>query len=108
MGDESTTGNVWVTHELNWPWPDFECKWTLTEKDDKLYTLAKRYHDETEAFDRVVCTGPILHGSIRPASTHEMAKSMCNAHKVWRQILDDATKHGITASELWQAIGKYA
>ena len=108
MSDEPTTSNVWVTHELNWLWPEFECKWTSTEKDDKLYTLAKRYHDETETFDRTVCTGPIIYGSIQPASMHEMAKITHNAHKVWRQIRADAANHGITGSELWRAIGKYA
>ena len=88
-------------------WHDhMQQEWVPTEKDHRLHELAKRYHDKTEAYDRTVCTGPILHGSIQPASSRELVLINSNAHKVWRQIEEEAARHGITQDEMWRAITK--
>lgn len=87
---------------------DFECEWVPTEKDRRLYDLAKRYRDETEAYDRTVCSGPILHGSIMPASAQETALITRNARKVFLQIADEAARHNISTAEMWRAIGRHA
>ena len=47
---------------------DFEGDWVPSVKDDKMQALARRYHTEAEAFDRTVCTGPIVDGAIQPFS----------------------------------------
>jgi hypothetical protein len=87
---------------------DFECEWVPTEKDNKLHELAKRYHDETEAYDRTVCTGPIVRDSIQPASSRELAQINRHAHQVLRQIEKEAESHGISQAEVWRAIGRHA
>lgn len=48
----------------------------------ELYQLAQAYYLETEAFDRSVCTGPILHGEIYPATHSEHGLIQTNALKV--------------------------
>ncbi|WP_338616501.1 hypothetical protein [Pigmentiphaga sp. CHJ604] len=48
----------------------------------ELYQLAQAYYLETEAFDRAVCTGPILHGEIYPATDAEHRLIQINARKV--------------------------
>jgi len=87
---------------------DFECEWTPTEKDNKLHELAKRYHDETEAYDRTVCTGPIVRGSIQPFRPWEMAAINRNARQVFDRIAQEAAAHDISRAELWRAVGRHA
>ena len=87
---------------------DFECEWTPTEKDNKLHELAKRYHDETEAYDRTVCTGPIVHGSIQPYGGRQTVLITQNARQVFLRIEAEAARHGISKAEMWRAIGRYA
>jgi hypothetical protein len=107
--DESSTPGVLGSNEgLGVTRTDWECEWVPTEKDRRLYDLAKRYHDETEAYDRTVCSGPLLHGSIQPASTYEAALINRNAHAVLRRIREEAAGHGISTAELWKAIGRHA
>jgi hypothetical protein len=87
---------------------DFECEWTPTEKDNKLHELAKRYHDETEAYDRTVCSGPVVRGSIQPLHPAEMSAINRNARKVFERIAQEAASHGISRAELWHAVGQHA
>ena len=87
---------------------DFECEWTPTEKDNKLHELAKRYHDETEAYDRTVCTGPIVRDSIQAANSRELAQINRNARQVFDRIAREAASHDISKAELWHAVGRHA
>lgn len=87
---------------------DFECEWVPTEKDNKLHELAKRYHDETEAYDRMVCTGPIVRGSAQPFHPHELAAINRNARQVFDRIAQEAAGHDISRAELWRAVGRHA
>ena len=87
---------------------DFECEWTPSEKDNKLHELAKRYHDETEAFDRAVCTGTIVRGSIMPIGPHEAGLINRNARQVFEIIAQEAASHDISKAELWRAVGRHA
>jgi hypothetical protein len=86
----------------------FQQEWQQSEQERKADELAQRYHDQTEAFDRTVCTGPILHGSIMPVTPHEMAQVNRNAILVRKQIMLEAGQHGITAAEMRHAIAKLA
>lgn len=49
----------------------FQTDFTPTESERRLSSAAEQYVTETEAYDRTVCTGPIRHGSIMPATTRE-------------------------------------
>jgi hypothetical protein len=44
----------------------YEQEWQSTARELKCLELAERYHRETEAYDRTVCTGPIRDGSVMP------------------------------------------
>jgi hypothetical protein len=83
-----------------WPAP--------TEKDRYLYALAAEYHERTEAYDRMVCTGPICHGAIMPATPHEMALINRNALAVMRGLQDRAMREqSIERREVAQAIQRH-
>jgi len=87
---------------------DFECEWTPSEKDNKLQELARRYHAETEAYDRTVCTGPIVDGSIQPYGGRQTVLINQHARQVFLRIEAEAASHGISKAEIWRAIGRHA
>lgn len=75
--------------------------WRESEEDRTLRLLAEQYHERTEAYDRTVCTGPIINGSIMPVGPYE--HSMINKHAaaVRRELGIEAAKSGFTARQ-WQ------
>ncbi len=83
------------------------CEFEHTEQDIKLEALAARYHRECEAYDRSVCTGPIIDGYIMPATTSEIGLINRNAHKVRQSVEAQARLDGIGRNELQQAIGRW-
>lgn len=56
----------------------------LSDSDQRLQDIAQQYVSETEAYDRTVCTGPILHDGVMPATRHQFALVNRNA----RQTMD--------------------
>ena len=87
---------------------EWQQEWQPTERDNKLHELATRYHRETEAYDRTVCTGPIRDGSVMPIGPHEMALVNRNAIKVREQIMAEAAQHGISRQDMARAISRHA
>ena len=79
----------------------------ITKRDQNLYELAKRYHTETEYYDRTVCTGPVLNDSIMPETSHEMALINRNAMFVRKRINADAERDGFTLEEIRREISKW-
>lgn len=49
----------------------YQSDFTPTESERRLSAAAEQYVVETEAYDRIVCTGPIKHGSIMPTNSYE-------------------------------------
>lgn len=86
----------------------YEQEWRPTEQERKADELAERYHRETEAYDRTVCTGPVVRGSIMPIGPHEMALVNRNAIKLRKQIMAEAAAAGISAEDMRRAIGQHA
>lgn len=86
----------------------YEQEWQQTDQERKAAELAERYHRETEAYDRTVCTGPIRDGSVMPIGPHELALVNRNAIKVRAQIMAEATAAGISAEDMRRAIGRHA
>lgn len=86
----------------------YEQEWRPTEQERKAAELAERYHRETEAYDRTVCTGPIREGSIIPNNSHEVALVNRNAIKVREQIMQEAAQHGISRQDMAHAISRHA
>lgn len=86
---------------------DYLCEWQPSERDVRLHDLATRYHTECEAYDRTVCTGPVLRDGIMPETPREMALINRNAHAVRKRLTDEAARVGIGREELARAIGKW-
>lgn len=82
----------------------YEQEWCPTEKERRTVELAERYHRETEAYDRTICTGPIRDGSVMPNGSHEMALVNRNAIRVREQIMHAAAQHGISQQDMAHAI----
>lgn len=72
--------------------------------DAELYKMAETYHDNCEAYDRAVCTGPITNGSIRPADGHQRMLINKHAMAVRREIMIRARDLGYTWGDLHKAI----
>ena len=70
-------------------------------RDRWLIDLAKEYHTRTEAYDRAICTGPILHGGIMPETPHQHRAIQRNALAIHRELLEKARNLGFTGIE-WQ------
>ena len=82
----------------------FQQPYELSDKDLLLIKLAAYYNTSTEAYDRTVCTGPIVRGEIQPASPRELALINRNASLTIKMIL--ASEPGVTRKELHQAIDR--
>ena len=74
------------------------------ERERLIRKLARQYHEETEAFDRTVCTGPIVRGSIRPMNGYEYKLVNQNAIRVRERILQEALTLQISPARLFAAI----
>lgn len=82
-------------------------EWIPTERDRILYELATRYHTECEAYDRTVCTGPVLRDGIMPATQREMALINRNAHASRKRLIEEAAQKGISSEELSHSISHW-
>lgn len=80
---------------------------TPSQRDKDKYELAKRYHVETERYDRQVCTGPIMHDGILPANHYQRASISRNAIKVRADIMTEAEQLGISRKEMKEAISRF-
>ena len=69
-----------------------------------LVDLAKEYHTRTEAYDRNVCTGPILRGGIMPETPHQHRAIQRNATAVHRELFEKARQLGYTGIEWRKAL----
>lgn len=79
-----------------------------TPREIYLYNLAKEYDERTEAYDRLVCTGPIKDGYILPANNQERHLVMRNARRTMQELADRAKiNHNISLQEVGRAIQQY-
>lgn len=68
-----------------------------------LAKLADEYQTRTEAYDRTVCTGPIVNGAIRPASSAEVRLILLNARAVSVELGAKAAGLGFTSRQWFAA-----
>lgn len=64
--------------------------------DHGLTSLAVEYHARCEAYDRLVCTGPIIDGAIMPIGSRERSLISVNARRVRRELEWRAESQGYT------------
>jgi hypothetical protein len=72
--------------------------------DIKARDLAAKYHYECETFDRTVCTGPVVRGSIMPANARELAAIGRHSKNVMHRIMREAEFHGIDRAYMRKVI----
>ena len=66
--------------------------------------LAEDYHRVTEEYDRAVCTGPIINGSIRPACANELYTINRFARTAYANRLEKAIAAGVTPKQFQRAV----
>lgn len=64
----------------------YQSDFTPTESERRLAAAAEQYVSETEAYDRTVCTGPIVKGSIMPTDSHERGLVNHNAMRAMDRL----------------------
>lgn len=79
------------------------CDFTPSEKDKRLYELAKYYHETCESYDRIICTG-----SIRPMNSFEFADINKHALQVKQYCIRKGQSDGLTKKEVRKAISDYS
>lgn len=75
-----------------------------TPEEQRLRELAREYHDRTEAYDRTVCTGPILRNGIMPATDRERSLITQNADMLRAALDQEAAGLGFTWPQWLRAI----
>ena len=81
------------------------CAFRQTPAEMQLHQVAESYVNKTEAYDRTVCTGPIINGSIQPATQRERA--LINRHAIALLTrLVEAHSHLFCRRELLREIGR--
>jgi len=83
------------------------CEPIWSDKDQRLHQIAEHYYATCEEYDRTVCTGPIVRGSIQPANGSEMAAINRHALSVRKECDHLAESSGCTVLELKQAMKRY-
>jgi len=83
----------------------YQCECHVTPAAAHLRQVAEQYIRDTEAYDRTVCTGPIIRGEIMPATLHERGQINRFASQLLaRLILDNAGR--FTAVDLRREIAR--
>ena len=72
-------------------------------RDRLISELVLRYHRQTEAYDRSVCTGIPRHGDAFPATDRERVLIERNARETYRRLRQVAYGFGIDSGE-WQRV----
>ena len=83
----------------------YQCEFHITPAAAHLREVAEQYVRDTEAYDRIVCTGPIIRGEIMPATQHERALISRNADQLFSRLLSQNAGR-FTAQELSKEIGR--
>lgn len=75
-----------------------------SESQKCLRELAEQYINRTEEFDRTICTGPIVKGSIMPANPGESSTCSRHALMIREDLFLKAKELGFTRQQWLQAI----
>jgi len=79
-------------------------EFNFSAREQRLRAMAEGYHEETERFDRTVCTGPVRGDGVMPSNGYESRLINENAWRARRRILTVAQQEGFTPREIDDAI----
>lgn len=74
---------------------------------DPLWEFAHSYYETTEAYDKLVCTGPIKEGIVYPATSYELGLINRNAAKVLKDLHERVAILGYGPDQLKLAMKNY-
>lgn len=77
-----------------------------SRSDIALIQLADQYHELCEAYDRKICTGPIVKDGIMPNTDEERILINKNAKEVRTRLGAEATCLGFTTQQWREAISE--
>lgn len=72
-----------------------------------LHKIAKIYHENCEAYDRTVCTGPVGRDGITPSNYKESGLINLNAIKQYLIAIESGVSQGIDKKSVAKAISNY-
>lgn len=72
-----------------------------------LWALARSYYLKAEAYDRIVCTGPVVRDEVQPSNSRELGLINTHARTLRTEIASHARALGYQASELRDALRTY-
>ena len=76
--------------------------------DGYLKSIAAEYHRRAEEYDRKVCTGPIINGSVMPASNTELIMINRHTNSLLEELKERASREfGVDGRDAIRAIRKY-
>ena len=79
------------------------------DEDGYLKSIAAEYHRRADEYDRKVCTGQIINGSIMPSSNTELQMINRHANSLLKELKERARiEFGIDGSEVTRVIRKYS
>lgn len=73
-----------------------------------LRELVLEYHRDTETFDRIVCTGPIVKDSIQPATMLERRMITEHAIKRRERLFSEGGRLGFTSQQIQKMLTREA
>lgn len=85
---------------------EYACQFAQSDNEIELRKLAHDYHQLTETYDRMICTGPVLNDGIVPADGIERGRINKNARKVYDLLFIEAQKLGFSRAQWTAAIQK--
>lgn len=94
-----------TTDNLQWQ-NELRCApYELSAKELRLQELALEYHARAEAYDRTVCTGPVVRGAVMPNTYEELRLINHHASDLRDRLGAQAGTLGFTRMEWQRAIG---
>ena len=80
-----------------------------SDEDVYLKSIAAEYHRRAEEYDRKVCTGQIINGSVMPSSNIEFQMINRHANSLLKELKERASiEFGIDGGEVTRAIRRYS
>lgn len=73
-------------------------------KEKKLYELAERYHETTEAFDQLICKCRTKDGTAIPLTLDERLSTGQYAKATMKQCIEEGKDFGLTEEEIRSAV----
>ena len=87
---------------------EYMCEFIQDKDDIALRTLAREYHERTEAYDQTICRARDKHGFAMLQGSYEIASCNRYAYQVRRELTERSAALGLGRRNLGAAISNEA